>query len=54
MLPSLSEKHKICSNCTKLLIVTNSLLIQYYQQKMKIFQWNGLLLFDFILFTAML
>ena len=50
MLPSIFEKHKICSNPTK-----SHLIIQYYQQKKKrILRWNGVLLLDFTIRSAML
>ena len=49
MLPSIFEKHKICLNRTKSL-----LLVQDYQQKIGILRWNSVLSFDFTLLSTML
>ena len=49
MLPSIFEKHKICLNRPKSL-----LLVQDYQQKFRILRRNSVLSFDFTFLSTML
>ena len=49
MLPSIFEKHKICSNRTKLLLIVN--LSNIISKEIMILQWNGV---DFTLLSTML
>ena len=51
MVPSIFEKHKICSNCTKSLQIVNESKI--ISERMRILRWNNVLL-DFSRLSTML
>ena len=58
MLPSIFEKHKICSSQTKSPLIVNLSMelrfIQYYQQKNENFAMEGVLLFGVTFPSTML
>ena len=51
MLPSIFEKHKICSNGTKSLLIVNRVLSA---ETMRIFGWKNILLVNFTILSAIL